>query len=79
MIQIRSIPSLRAHTDLWGATAHKVQDAMTIFIYHHPKKLQDEAKTLTTASKQTDPFALGHPNCEGQGIFLTILPSYTVL
>lgn len=79
MIQIRSLPSLKAHTHLWGATAHKEKDAMTIIIYNHMEKLQDEAKTLTTASRQTVPFALGHPNCEGQVIFQTILLSYRML
>lgn len=69
MIQIRSLPSLGVYTDLWGATAPKGKDAMTIIICNHTEKLQDEAKTLTTVSRQTDPFALGHPNCEGQVIF----------
>lgn len=69
MMQIRSLPSLRAHTDLCGATALKEKDGMTIIICDHTEKLQDEAKTLTTAPRQTVPFALGHANCEGQVIF----------
>lgn len=52
---------------------------MIIIIYHHTEKLQDEVKALTTESRWADPFALGHPNCEGQVILEAILSPYRVL